>query len=134
MSTVNDGSVVWQVCRYDEAQTLGGKSLSQIQGNIDGLKINCYIGSIHVNQKKTQWQIPIPSGENRNNCGYIISDGSYAYNWTGSETQTTSYSMSNLNQINGIITLPKTPLVSYPFFGGNRDVSFYIEYEIIALH
>ena len=72
MSTVNDGSVVWQVCRYDEAQTLQGLTA-------DNIKTKIYIASGTFVNEVT---VPLPSGYNRSQCKYIAwentpNDGMY---------------------------------------------------------
>ena len=61
MATVNDGSVKWQVCRYDEAQTLQGLTA-------DNIKTKVYVASGTFTNETT---IPLPSGYSRSECKYI---------------------------------------------------------------
>lgn len=134
MANVNDNSAVWQVCRYDEAQTVGGKTINQIEGTVNSLGLKCYTGSIYVNQKKTQWQIPIPAGSSADKCGFYISNTEYVVRYSSSDNKETAIATAaHINQDTGLITLPKTPEISHTILGSTINLSFYINYIVICL-
>lgn len=82
VSGINDGSVVWKLCKYDEAATLEGTSLNELTdimiGIVTGYETKS--GSLYVGSSVTQIQIPIPSGADVNRCVFSITDTTYTYN------------------------------------------------------
>ncbi len=90
MANVNDNSVVWQVCRYDEAQTLGGKTASEILSPIKVQQVQIFTGSVAIgSSNKGSYQtgdIPLPSGYSRTQCKYWISHQPVSFSNYGSKT------------------------------------------------
>lgn len=114
---LSDGSAKWELCKIDESvlskdsELLQGKTVEQILGLTPKGTFYCVVGRLSVPINSKTATIPIPSGYERENCFYWISETSYIWNiyWDG-ETNINQYAsigLENVNQSNGIITLSK---------------------------
>lgn len=132
MVSVNDGSVVWQIIKFSEADTLGGLTANDIKSqaiNEKVVQVQGQIGRVTLSTKGSQtYTIPVPSGYNRDQCAYIVSEeydeitddrgNAYSYilvNW------------SSVNQSNGVITA--TVGGSNP---KNHTTSIEVDYIVIS--
>ena len=123
--SVNDGTAKWQLIKYSEADTLGGLTASEIKSQaISGKNVQVKgqhgLVKLSTNGTKT-YTIPVPSGYNRSQCAYVISEEYSGDNeWTTIRT-----TLANVNQSTGVIS-PTIGGANPNMYGSNISVDFIV--------
>lgn len=104
MASVNDGSAVWQIIKYSEADTLNGYTAEQIKSQVSVPVKGVLIvkGTFVVGSTSSGGfyggNIPLPSGYSRSQCTYWIENGTYSFSNNGGVTLNTQQANAKQGQ------------------------------------